>query len=53
MGNLKRKIRSLSLPFSIALILMHIIIYDKGLIENEINVSINCSSYYFVFEEKI
>jgi len=33
MGILKKKIRSLSLPLSIALILMHIIIYNKGLIE--------------------
>ena len=33
MGILKRKIRSLSLPLTIALILMHIIKYNKGLIE--------------------
>jgi hypothetical protein len=32
-GNLKWKIRSLSLPLSIALILMHIIIYNKSLME--------------------
>jgi len=33
MGILKRKIRSLNLPRRIALILMRVIIYNKGLIE--------------------
>ena len=33
MGILKIRIRSLSLPLSIALILMYIIIYNKGLVE--------------------
>ena len=32
-GNLKRKIRSMSLPLTIALMLIHIIVYNKGLIE--------------------
>ena len=53
-GILKRKVKALGLPLSIALILMRIVIYNKGLIENEIrNVSINYDSYYFVSEEKI